>query len=552
MDVAIVIKTWVNKALILAYVTLFCFLGISTKVHAEKLFILDNMITNGNFRIDSNSDGLGDNWGTINSSYKKIENNYQYAYSDASTYFNVIYQYLSWNIDHKYYISIDMKTNISVLKYFFCNINLNGTNRSIFSKETTNTEYKHSMIWENTYQTKLSEIKFYLSTTSGKLTINDYLAISNVVVIDLTSIFGWGSEPTLQDFELYYLPDLDYFDTYNSFEPEMTTSISDISYSNLNENLKVIDYTKSIIDNDGRNIDLDLSLYFYDINTIPGYVQAYYYKENNHPTMKYNGVEYVLNWVYSDYSQRVLILDLTDEEELILKKILFNRYIDRGEEYFNFKAEMSYTTAKMWFTIGSKFDLLVDVKSFLLSRETITENDFNIVNEMYIKTYDQSDNLLLPSLKLDISDLFRTIYVGDFGSKYTNISKFNFEFLLVSPTVSDTYQEENHYFYEIGIFSSDKVLHPSAIESDIDSLWDMKTCDWYQIGCHLSNFANDVLTTTYNRMNIDAIIAFFDGIIDDVTQVVDTVPSGVKTVFTVLFAGLGVALIIVIIEKMNR
>jgi len=529
------IKTWVNKALILAYVTLFCFLGISTKVNAERLFIIDNLILNGNF---VNTSPWSPYYATISASDNIL------TISDLSAGFGSISQSANYVLEnHKYFISYSI---------FPVNYSTN------YNRIALSNVYEYKAITSNIWN-KITTI--LQPTQDGGAFIfyphySNHIYVTylkNVMVFDLTDIFGYGYEPSLTDFELYYLPDLDYFDTFNSFEPEMTTSISDVSYSNLSENLKGIDYTKSIIDNDGRNIDLDLSLYFYDINTVPGFIQAYYYKENNHPTMKYNGVEYVLNWVYSDYSQRVLILDLTDEQELILKKILFNRYIDRGEEYFNLKAETTVlTTAKMWFTIGSKFDLLVDVKSFLLSRETITENDFNIVNEMYIKTYDQDDNLLLPSLKLNIGDLFRTIYVGDFGSQYTNISKFNFEFLLVSPTVYDTYQEENHYFYEIGIFSSDKVLHPSFIESDIDSLWDLKTCDWYQIGCHLSNFANDALTTTYNKLNIDAIIAFFDGIIDDVTQVVDTVPSGVKTVFTALFAGLGVALIIVIIEKMNR
>lgn len=546
------IKTWVNKALILAYMTLFCFLGISTRVDAERLYILDNLVTNGNFEIDTNNNGIADGF-TLANATGEIIDGWQVITSTGSTVYFQLNYYTTFIDGHEYYVTFDYQyLSGNYLPYTLLSF-IYEPNQVIYSQDNLiNLDIQNVKF---NFTASGNKTSFHIFTAYSVLTSGLKYRIDNLMIFDLTGIFGFGYEPSLQDFELYYLPDLDYFDTYNSFEPDMTTSISDISYSNLNENLKVIDYTKSIIDNDGRNIDLDLSLYFYDINNISGYIQASYYKENNHPTMKYNGVEYVLNWVYSDYSQRVLILDLTDEEELILKKILFNRYIDRGEEYFNLKAETTvYTAAKMWFTIGSKFDLLVDVKSFLLSRETITENDFNIVNEMYIKTYDQSDNLLLPSLKLNIGDLFRTIYVGDFGSQYTNISKFNFEFLLTSPdwSIFEPHNEENHYFYEIGIFSSDKVLHPSYIESDIDSLWDMRTCDWYQIGCHLSNFANDALTTTYNKLNIDAIIAFFDGTIDDVTQVVDTAPSGVKTVFTVLFAGLGVALIIVIIEKMNR
>lgn len=538
------IKTWVNKGLILAYITLFCFLGISTKVDAERLYILDNIVTCGDFECSNPSTY----WPLNIAGSITIENG---MFKDFTTTTKIAYQNYNFIDGHTYYVSYyyDIERyqngNVGFLAY--------NTNTALSRRFAINT--LSTGIYENRFTISGSSFTSIWFGVFDSGNADAYL--DNFILIDLTALFGSGYEPSLTDFKLYYLPDLDYFDTFNSFEPDMTTSITDVNYANIQENLTGIDYTKSIIDNDGKNVDLDLSLYFYDtvVNgvTIPGTYTAIDYQNANHPTMKYNNEIYTLNWVFADYSQRVLILELTDEQELILKKILFNRYIDRDNEYFNFKAETGFFSyAKMWFTIGSKFDLLVDVKSFLLSRETITQNDFNIINEMYIKTYDTDDNLLLPSLKMNIADLFRTVYVDDFGSQYTNISKFNFEFLITSPDTTDDYTEEEHYFYEIGIFSSDKVLHPSFIESDIDSLWDMKTCDWYQIGCHLSNFANDALTTTYNRMNIDAIIAFFDGIIDDVTQVVDTVPSGVKTVFTVLFAGLGVALIIVIIEKMNR
>lgn len=539
MGVAIVIKTWVNKALILAYITLFCFLGISTKVNAERLFILDNLVTNGNFETPSN-------WSITNIS---VSNETLIYNSTSSGYVqNVSLNRFIFLENHKYYVTFF----VNVITRNSGNFGLRlGDGPNFIKIFTTDIgPQKISTIFTNTYEHE--QILF------GAFELGNGNAIfDNLMIFDLTSIFGWGYEPSLQDFELYYLPDLDYFDTYNSFEPDMTTTLSDLNYTNIQENLTGIDYTKSIIDNDGKNIDLDLSLYFYDTvvngTTISGVYTAQDYVNSNHPQIKYNNVVYTLDWVFSDYSQRVIILDLTDEEELILKKVLFNRFIDRENEYFKFIAETGFFSyAKMWFTIGSKFDLLVDVKSFLLSRETITQNEFNIVNEMYIKTYDNDDNLLLPSLKMNISDLFRTVYVDDFGSQYTNISKFNFEFLITSPETTDDFTEEYHYFYEIGIFSSDKVLHPSFIESDIESLWDMKTCDWYQIGCHLSNFTNELLTNVYNKLNIDAIIANFEGIIEDVTKIVDTTPTQIKTVFAVLFTGLGVALIVIIIEKMNR
>lgn len=546
----------VKKCIILAFVTLFSLLAVDIHVNAERLYELDNIVLSGNFATDTNSDGVSDNWilsGT-GATYDNYENK-QFissplgvlnAYVGVRTNLSKVH-----DDNHIYYVTYQHysdKATISRLTAY----NISTAQQTLKSNNIVVGLNNISFLITPNHDFDRFYIQFEISTS---YVINTYL--KNVMVFDLTDIFGFGSEPSLSDFELYYLPDLDYFDEYNSFEPDLYTQLVGSDYTNLGEDLTGLDYTKSIIDNDGKNIDLDLYLYFYDTvvndTTISGIYTAIDYVNLNHPTMLYNGIEYTLDWVFSDYSERVIYLDLSSEEELILKKILFNRHIDTDQEYFEFVTSAGFLSyAKMWFSLGSKFDLLVDVESFMISRSTTTDNEFNVTNYMYIKVYDQDDNLFLPALSLSIGNSFRTMYIDDFGSSYTNISRFNFEFEIVTPGNDDDYNYETQYFYEIGIFSSDKVLHPAYIDSDLDSLWEMKTCDWYQFGCHLSNFLNTVLTTVYNRLNIDAILAFFQGIFEDVAQVVDILPSGVVTVFVVLFSGIGVAIIIVIIERMNR
>jgi len=535
-------------------VTLFSLLAVDIHVNAERLYELDNLYLNGDF-----SNGMT-SWSSINYTSLSTSNGFTNGTFGTSYAYSLISQSYKMISDHKYYYNFTFNnTNISSNDFSSVRAYVLGTNHNLFHDFTYFSGInKKSGIYESEYDENGNIlIGFYkINNTTSNL-----IGFGNIIFLDLTTIFGSGYEPSLTDFELYFLPDLDYFDTFNSFEPSTYTYLDSTYYTDLGTDLTSIDYTKSVIDNYGKNINLDLNAYFYDTTaviggetiTIPGEWNAQDYVTNNHPIMLFNGVEYTLDWVVSDYSAKVLHLDLDDDQELILKKILFNRNIDPDNEYFQFDVTIGLLDyVSIWFSLGSKFDLLVDIESFMISRETKTLNDFNVLNFMIIKCYDQDDNLLLPSLKLNIGDLFKSYIVDDFGSSYSNISKFNFEFDFKSPSEDDAYTYEEHYFYEIGIFSSDKVLHVTEIDSDLDSLWNMKTCDWYQIGCHLSNFTNELLTSIYNKLQIGDIIAFFDNIFDDVSQVFNILPDGVITVLIVLFSGLGVAMIVVIIERMNR
>lgn len=534
----------IKKAIILACMSVLLFFGMGIRVNAEILFILDNIIVNGDFSNGVNNwlKNTNATWSTDDEILHFIDNVKEDAYFQQSN--------TPTSIEgHLYYLSFDF-------------VQLSDNTFYVDTPTATNDLFGYNVItnsghYSGIYERYLYRLGNLLFDNASSTALNTNWKFDNIIFIDLTSIFGYGYEPSLTDFELYYLPKIDYFDTYNSFEPSLYTQLYESDYLDLGEDLTGIDYTKSIIDVNGENIDLDLNAYFYDTyngsTLISGIYTAIDYVNDNHPIMYYNGETYTLNWAISDYSQRVIYLDLSEEEEEILKRILFNRTINRTQEFFYIKVETGFLgDARFWFSLGSKFDLLVDAKSFLISRKTTTSNDYNVMNEMYIKTYDQNGNVILPALMFNIGQTIKTSYVDDFGSLYTNISRFNFEFELNSPSIESAYDYELLFFYELGIFSSDKVVQPPHVDSDIPYLWDMKVCDFYQIGCHLGNFANETVSTIYTKMKIDEIVGFFDGINESASRVLSIVPDNIGAIIAVILGGVGVAIIVVIIERANK
>lgn len=551
----------IKKAIILACMAFLTFFGMGIRVNAERLFILENLITNGDFSLDSNGDGIANNWRGETGIYSIVNGQQKFACNNSigvqfiqDTTTNINFSLIQ---GHKYFLSYYFSGYTPTPSGTYFQVRLRGTpavNQYVYNSNIIPNQQK--IIFE---YTPSGSSPFYIIFGVNTPSINSsaYGIIDNIILIDLTQLFGFGYEPSLTDFELYYLPDLDYFETYNSFEPDLYTQLNESDYLDLGEDLTGIDYTKSIIDTNGNNLDLNLSAYFYDTyngdTLISGVFTALDYIEDNHPVMYYNGETIELNWIFSDYSKRVIILDMTDEQKTILKTILFNRNIDRSQEFFYIKVESGFLgEAKFWFSLSSKFDLLVNAKSFLISRKTVSLNDFNIMNEMYIKTYDQYNNVILPALKFNIGNTVKTSYVDNYGSMYSDISRFNFEFLLSSPSNDDTSNYELLFFYELGIFSANEVIQPPVIDSDIDFLWDMKVCDFYQIGCHLGNFANETVSTIYTKMKIDEIVGFFDGINESASRVLSIVPDNIGAIIAVILGGVGVAIIVVIIERANK
>lgn len=520
------------------------------RADSGRMYELDNIITNGDMAIDTNADGLANNWILNGTDQPYISNNIQYFRHLSPNASGGINQNVSIPEYHKIYVSFDfdMVLNDGYLYsrlYFIGQNNLNPLGNILL----TDGHYSYLITLGAGIVTRF-EILIY---DAGGFSIAGY---GNIMIFDLTILFGNGNEPTLSDFETYYLPDLNYFEYYNSFDPSSYVQLNSTDYANIETDLTGIDYSKSIIARNGDNMTIDFYAYFYDSSNGSGSSLADYYKRLNNPEMKYLDKTTALSWEYSDYSDRVLKLSLTTDEKRTLKTILFNRVVDPENEYFSLLLDAYiWNYVKIYVVMTSTFDLLVDVKSFMISRETETENDFNVNNEMNIKTYDRYGDLYLPVIKLNMAgDELETRVIDGFGSGYTRISRFNFEFEFTSPASSDPYDYEIQKFYEFGIFSSDNVLIPPAVEipAVLDGIFPYMVCDAFQLGCHIKNTINDGVLWMWDALNVEGIYQTFSGIVASVNDVIDLLPDDVNDILIVFASALGVGFIILIFDRSSK
>lgn len=537
----------IKKCAIVLMIALFSFLRVSfVQADSGRMYELDNMITNGDFSIDSNGDGIANNYACGSGSSCSIVDGKQRATlttNPSEAYFRTDY-YITLIAGNKYYFSMLFETNATGNYYK----QIATQSVAIYKSYTSPTAF----IWVSTYSA--STVRIYFEVF--KSVPGSYVQIDNVMIFDLSSMFGVGNEPSLSDFEMYYLPDLDYFEYYSSFDPSSYIQLNTTDYDNITTDLTGIDYSKSIIARNGDNMTLDFYAYFYDSPDATGSGLALHYYNYNRPEMRYLETDYTLLWEYSDYSDRVLKLSMTDDQNDILKTILFNRVVDPNNEYFKFRIDAYYWDyVKIYVVMTSTFDLLVDVKSFMISRETETLNDFNINNEMNVKTYDQNGDLYLPIIKLNLAgDDLETRVIDGFGSGYTRISRFNFEFEFTSPENTDPYAYEIQNIYELGIFSSDDVLIPTTptIPEYLDGIFPYQVCDAFQIGCHIKNGINDVVIWLWDSLNINAIIAVFDSIILAVGSLVSLIPGGLSSLVIVFTGIIGIGVIITIYDRVTK
>ena len=520
------------------------------RADSGRMYELDNIITNGDMAIDTNADGLANNWILNGTDQPYISNNIQYFRHLSPNASGGINQNVSIPAYHKIYVSFDfdMVLNDGYLYsrlYFIGQNNVNPLGNILL----TDGHYSYLITLGGGIVTGFEILIF----DAGGFSIAGY---GNIMIFDLTILFGYGNEPTLSDFETYYLPDLNYFEYYNSFDPSSYVQLNSTDYANIETDLTGIDYSKSIIARNGDNMTIDFYAYFYDSSNGSGSSLADYYKRLNNPEMKYLDKTTALSWEYSDYSDRVLKLSLTTDEKRTLKTILFNRVVDPENEYFSLLLDAYiWNYVKIYVVMTSTFDLLVDVKSFMISRETETENDFNVNNEMNIKTYDRYGDLYLPVIKLNMAgDELETRVIDGFGSGYTRISRFNFEFEFTSPASSDPYDYEIQKFYEFGIFSSDNVLIPPAVEipAVLDGIFPYMVCDAFQLGCHIKNTINDGVLWMWDALNVEGIYQTFSGIVASVNDVIDLLPDDVNDILIIFASALGVGFIILIFDRSSK
>lgn len=540
------------KALFLVCIALLIFSVVSTTIEAQKLYTLENMITNGDYSDNTNPSTMPADWWVYQSTYSpyseglRVNRNINYSrfgiYQSASNVEN----------EHILYFSFEYLESDSLI----------GT---IYFGYTTTSGSSMPQAWHETYTGAIGKTSGLWTVPSTgsysyfKITLNGlviggdpaYLEVGKIIIVDLTASFGSGFEPSLEDFENDFLPS-DFFNLYTSLEPESSVQLYSTDYENLGDDLTGLNYSKSIIDVYGDNVDVDIFAYVYDSDVSAEY-NAEWYINHNHPSMLYLGETYILSWEQSDYSQYVIHLVLSDDESEILRKILFDRYINQEDEWFRFKVEATDTSyTKIWFQLSTSFRLNVDIESMLVSTWTDTDNEFNIVHHTWYKFYDKYGRLILPALRFNSEEsTFNTRLYNDFGTQYTDISEFAIEIKYTSPDEFDPYTFETHYFYELGIFSSSDVIFTHTQDTDIDSLWDNQVCNWYDLPCQAGNAVNRMFTDIYNAMNFGAIVALFTNIFSYIALVVNLLPSGAQiAIVAILLTGLGTAVILIIVDRL--
>jgi len=526
------------------------------RAYSEKLYKLDNLINNGDFLIDSNNDGLGDNFSTsanfsrtITSQGQKLNSNIQQA-----QFMPLYYNTITIKPNHYYYFKCDYIFNFQsnlikpYLQFFH-----EDAYKTFYIKDNyiSNGDYTISkIIYINNITTDfIGGIGINLQTSTD-IYINNYAIFNNMFLIDLTASFGAGYEPSIDDFESNYLPNLDYFNEYTTMQPDTWEALQSVDYPNILEDISTVDYSTSVIANYGDNVDISIFAYMY---TEEGYLNVYQYAmlyEEAKPIMRYKGKTYTLNWVFSDYSNQVMTLQMSDAEKTILKRILFNRNIDTENEYFRFDVvghELGDT--RLWFQFTNTFNLKVNIKSVLFSRNVESANDFNMVNTMFYKFFDTKGNLLEPSIRVIIGDMFESRLI-DVGSRFTDVSRFNIELDVSSPLseFATSYVEE-HYFYELGIFSDSDVYIPSfTSESELDDLFPNQVCNAFEFGCQANNTLNNIARTLYTKLNIPAILDNLTMFFDKTVLFIELMPDVASSIIlsgVIAFIVIGVTYVIV-------
>jgi len=554
------IKQHILKLALIFFCSAFLFLGVyATAVSADTLYTLTNDTTNGSFEsgwTDWTRANGTDNY-YLNTDYKTTGiQSAEIDIESGNTKF--VYRYIEGDTAHKYYVSVDIiklggsGALFAVLPYGVQSGAI-GTlcSATQFDALTVETWTKFSGIFTSTND----GISLLFGRNGSIYTYN--IAVDSVIVIDLTLQFGEGFEPSLSDFETIYLPDLDYFDEYSSFRPDNYITVDFDDYLDLDEDLTSLDYTTSVISNYGKNVVVNCYAYFYDVAVSgDGEMSAFYYSLYNNPELLYMGQTDVLSWSVSDYSSRVIELEMTASQNETLKRILFGRQIDKENEYFMIRVEPDYFKyVKVFFTISSVFDLNVNIQSFLVSLKSSNppETPYWDHHDVFLTLFDQDDNILYPSLhglmtNYELTEFEKTVLLDDFGTAYTNVKRFDIGLELKSPDIDWDFEYQDYFFYELGVFSSDDVYIPVVIDTDVGNLFENQVCEWYQVGCQLTNLANNTGALIYNGLHIEEIQETFNGFFDTVGDIVAILPSELVVICLVILGSVGVGVIFIIVE----
>ena len=311
----------------------------------------------------------------------------------------------------------------------------------------------------------------------------------------------------------------------------------------------------------------------YDSDVMAQYCRDFYLQYNK-PIMRYLGKDYTLSWEGVDTSGRMLRLDLSDHEEDILKRILFNRTVDFSDEYFTISATPVYDPfgagaeypldwqIRFYFVLTSTFNMNVNIAQTLISMSIDTDIDEYCIfpSRMYFNFYNQYDQIFLPSLMIycDHNDTkaAQTRMIDNFGTLYTNVKRMTLGWQVESPN-SDIDADATYIdysIYELGAFSEQQIVMPVYIDpnsdlSGINDIFEPTIVEWWDIGGHLKNLFNSTINTIWVKWDLRGLIATFDDVISKVADIGALLPPAVWEVIAVVFSVSAIGLIFVFVDK---
>ena len=222
-------------------------------LHSQDGTNTNNLILNGDFSVDTNSDGIADNFAINGSITHTVSNNKQVFSNDTTTLYSGILQYgHTWFYEHQYYINLDYMFGVNTSYVLVLN---NGIYQEPISLIENGLSQNLSLIFEyksdNPSHAGLDYLKFqsYMTTESNDNYIADF------VLLDLTTIFGdTVPDQTTMDTLLYqYKLNKDLNNAY---------AVDDISYKDIfGESIYGTEGT-NLIENGAFSDTFESSLYF--------------------------------------------------------------------------------------------------------------------------------------------------------------------------------------------------------------------------------------------------------------------------------------------------
>lgn len=199
-----------KKALIMLYMTFLLFFGVITPAQAQSRYTLENLITNGDF--SNGKTGWTSDTGSISitDGIGKIVNNGSNTYSrlislSTSSPINntdILYQKVKFRVLDNLTLEIritrtrEISLIVNPVQYQWYDISVSSLSNSFYSEP-----FRLQVYYDNPTNQSYGSFEF-----------------DNIMVFNLTATFGAGNEPSLEDFEKYYLPDIEYFERYEGLK----------------------------------------------------------------------------------------------------------------------------------------------------------------------------------------------------------------------------------------------------------------------------------------------------------------------------------------------